>query len=144
MKQISLSPKSLMSVSNRAMNPHTTTEDLSLGGLLSPAQWLLCCFTPSARKTCAFVHVFHPLVCPLKGWFAVVMLLADWGSRSFSSVDAFKEARRARGRDVQKVTAYERRRKKKEERDPLGSQRSTSRFPANVVTPGQPHRLHQF
>lgn len=36
--------------------------------LLTP--WLFGCFTPSARKTCAFLRVFHTLFCPLKGWFA--------------------------------------------------------------------------
>lgn len=85
------------------------------------------------------MHVFHPLVCPLKGWFAAAMLLADWGGHSFSSVDVFEEAQRAGGRDVLKMTAHGQRRKKEGQ---LDSQRSTSRFLANAVTPVQPHRLH--
>lgn len=41
----------------------------------------------------------------------MVMLLANCGGHSFFRVDVFKEAQRARGRDVQRVTAYEQKRK---------------------------------
>lgn len=96
-KQVSASPKSLMSVSNRAANPRTATSGLFLR---PPISWLSCCFAAflhlPGRQ--AFVLLFHPLACPLRVFF--------FSATSSSLWTCSRKHREKRRRIVQKVATF--------------------------------------